>query len=96
VITLDKPTVDTDIEHLDFPTEDVACTLAEPSHSDPAVARWRWELSCGHGGLICDNHADLIAKLNQMPTALGVGVAWCTKGGIKHASFTTTLERIKG
>lgn len=96
MIILDKPAVGTDIEHLDFPVEDVECTLGDPSHSDPPVARWRWELSCGHGGLICDRHADLIAKLNRTPTILGVGVAWCSKGGDRHPSYTTTLERIKG
>ena len=89
---LDKPAVDTDIEHLDFPDESVACELQDTAHSDPMTATYRWRLSCGHGALVCEAHAEGLRKLIAM-TADGVG--WCQlDGSKKHLAYTVTLEPI--
>lgn len=89
---LDKPAVDTDIEHLDFPQDDVACEMEDPRHSDPMTATHRWVLSCGHGGLVCESHATLIRQLSKITLD---GMGWCTLSKPKHLAYTVTLEPIR-
>lgn len=82
---LDKPAVDTDISHLDFPTEEPVCANDECS----AVATQRLAVSCGCVHLLCQAHID---SLMEAMRKLHVTVGHCKCGAVSSIVSITPIR----